>query len=81
MQDTLLHEMIHAYLFTNGQHRRDGDHGPRFKAKMHEINSSSLPDHQVPSGCSKSLQASTSKQSTVDIMQGHDTSCRTALQT
>ena len=46
-QDTLLHEMIHAYLFTNGQHRRDGDHGPRFRAKMHEINSSALPDHQV----------------------------------
>ncbi|CAL5223634.1 g6178 [Coccomyxa viridis] len=48
MKDTLLHEMIHAYLFTNGQHRRDGDHGPRFNAKMHEINSSSLPDHQRP---------------------------------
>ena len=47
MQDTLLHEMIHAYLFTNGQHRRDGDHGLRFRAKMHEINGSTMPDHQV----------------------------------
>lgn len=47
MQDTLLHEMIHAYLFTNGQHRRDGDHGPRFRAKMQEINCSAMPDHQV----------------------------------
>jgi len=47
LQDVLLHEMIHALLFTNGQNRRDGDHGPRFRAKMHEINASSLPDHQV----------------------------------
>ena len=47
LQDVLLHEMIHALLFTNGQNRRDGDHGPRFRAKMHDINASSLPDHQV----------------------------------
>ena len=28
MQEVLLHEMIHAYIFTKGWHRRDGDQGP-----------------------------------------------------
>ncbi|PZC72707.1 hypothetical protein B5X24_HaOG210721 [Helicoverpa armigera] len=36
--ETLLHEMIHAFLFvTNRDQDRDG-HGPNFKAHMHRIN-------------------------------------------
>eukprot|EP00753_Platysulcus_tardus_P006657 PLAT14407.1.p1 GENE.PLAT14407.1~~PLAT14407.1.p1 ORF type:complete len:485 (-),score=99.06 PLAT14407.1:9-1463(-) len=36
--NTLLHEMIHAYLFvTNNNRDRDG-HGPTFQAHMHRIN-------------------------------------------
>ncbi|KAL4710675.1 hypothetical protein ACJJTC_003311 [Scirpophaga incertulas] len=36
--ETLLHEMIHAYLFvTNRDRERDG-HGPNFQAHMHRIN-------------------------------------------
>ncbi|CAH0714646.1 unnamed protein product, partial [Brenthis ino] len=36
--ETLLHEMIHAFLFiTNRDRDRDG-HGPNFKAHMHRIN-------------------------------------------
>ncbi|XP_041988684.1 DNA-dependent metalloprotease dvc-1 [Aricia agestis] len=38
--ETLLHEMIHAYLFiTNRDRDRDG-HGPNFQAHMHRINKS-----------------------------------------
>ncbi|XP_028162121.1 sprT-like domain-containing protein Spartan [Ostrinia furnacalis] len=38
--ETLLHEMIHAYLFiTNRDRERDG-HGPNFQAHMHRINKS-----------------------------------------
>ncbi|KAJ8721221.1 hypothetical protein PYW07_001996 [Mythimna separata] len=38
--ETLLHEMIHAFLFvTNRDQDRDG-HGPNFKAHMHRINKS-----------------------------------------
>lgn len=38
--ETLLHEMIHAFLFvTNRDQDRDG-HGPNFKAHMHRINNS-----------------------------------------
>jgi predicted SprT family Zn-dependent metalloprotease len=36
--ETLLHEMIHAYLFlTSGNRDRDG-HGPEFQSHMHRIN-------------------------------------------
>ena len=36
--DTLLHEMIHAYLFVASNKRDHDDHGPLFLAKMNEIN-------------------------------------------
>ena len=39
--------MIHAHIFTKGWHRRDGDHGPRFRTKMTAINLSTVPDTQV----------------------------------
>ncbi|XP_053613127.1 DNA-dependent metalloprotease dvc-1 [Plodia interpunctella] len=38
--ETLLHEMIHAYLFITCQDRERDGHGPNFKAHMHRINRS-----------------------------------------
>ncbi|KAM3963721.1 DNA-dependent metalloprotease SPRTN [Aphomia sociella] len=38
--ETLLHEMIHAYLFVTCQDRERDGHGPNFKAHMHRINNS-----------------------------------------
>ena len=38
---TLLHEMIHAWIFCRGLHGVDGDHGPRFRAKVAQINAAS----------------------------------------
>ena len=40
--ETLLHEMIHAYLFvTDGNDDHDG-HGPAFHSHMHRINKAGL---------------------------------------
>ena len=50
LQDTLLHEMIHAWMFLRGIRDRS-DHGPVFQAKMSEINASRVPDpHRPPGG-------------------------------
>ncbi|XP_059055571.1 DNA-dependent metalloprotease dvc-1 [Achroia grisella] len=38
--ETLLHEMIHAYLFITCQDRERDGHGPNFKSHMHRINKS-----------------------------------------
>lgn len=46
VKDTLLHEMIHAYLFL--RKIRDSDHGPRFQAIMDAINESTLFDPYRP---------------------------------
>ena len=45
LKETLLHEMIHAYLFL--MHIRDGDHGPKFQERMVFINRATFPDSQV----------------------------------
>ncbi len=47
-QETLLHEMIHAYMFLTGNRNtgRDG-HGPAFVDKMNEINRSDAFDPMV----------------------------------
>lgn len=45
LKETLLHEMIHAYIFL--LRIRDGDHGPKFQERMHLINRSTFPDSQV----------------------------------
>lgn len=44
-QETLLHEMVHAWIFLMGI--RDGDHGPRFQEKVKAINAATFPDPQV----------------------------------
>ncbi|CAA98538.1 DNA-dependent metalloprotease dvc-1 [Caenorhabditis elegans] len=36
--ETLLHEMIHAYLFVKERNRDRDGHGPQFQAHMHRIN-------------------------------------------
>ncbi len=48
LQNTLLHEMIHAYLFLEGIRDRDA-HGPKFLDRMRRINQSGVVDHQRPS--------------------------------
>nr|XP_010909703.1 uncharacterized protein LOC105035731 [Elaeis guineensis]XP_019702977.1 uncharacterized protein LOC105035731 [Elaeis guineensis] len=50
LKNTLLHEMIHAFLWITKKNRDHSDHGPSFQAIMNSINSSSLTDHQRPSG-------------------------------
>ncbi|CAI2355093.1 unnamed protein product [Caenorhabditis sp. 36 PRJEB53466] len=39
--ETLLHEMIHAFLFVKERNRDRDGHGPQFQAHMHRINQSS----------------------------------------
>lgn len=36
--ETLLHEMIHAYLFVTHNNRDKDGHGPEFQKHMHRIN-------------------------------------------
>lgn len=48
LKETLLHEMIHAYLFLQGPHEDREDHGPNFQAIMYSINQSRVPDSQRP---------------------------------
>ncbi|KAL0028719.1 hypothetical protein WJX79_002030 [Trebouxia sp. C0005] len=47
LKETLLHEMIHAWIFL-GKIRDQGDHGPRFQERMNFINRASFADHQRP---------------------------------
>ncbi|CAI5460040.1 unnamed protein product [Closterium sp. Yama58-4] len=50
LKATLLHEMIHAFIFLcRPSHSRE-DHGPMFQGIMGTINSSTLHDHQRPPG-------------------------------
>jgi len=49
-KNTLLHEMIHAYLWLTNGNRDHDDHGPFFQKVMKEINTSIAPDHQRPAG-------------------------------
>lgn len=46
LKETLLHEMIHAWMFLC-KIRDQGDHGPRFQAKMHFINEAVFSDQEV----------------------------------
>ncbi|CAA6664838.1 unnamed protein product [Spirodela intermedia] len=50
LKNTLLHEMIHAFLWIANQNRDHSDHGPCFQRLMNGINCSSLEDHQKPAG-------------------------------
>lgn len=47
LKETLLHEMIHAWMFLE-KIRDQGDHGPCFQEKMHFINRAAFTDHQRP---------------------------------
>lgn len=47
-KNTLLHEMIHAYLWLTDRNKDHDDHGPFFQKMMKEINTSTAPDHQRP---------------------------------
>ncbi|KAK9800227.1 hypothetical protein WJX73_001175 [Symbiochloris irregularis] len=46
LKETLLHEMIHAYIFI--MRIRDGDHGPQFQQRMRLINQATCVDCQRP---------------------------------
>lgn len=46
LKETLLHEMIHAWMFLQ-KIRDQGDHGPRFQERMNFINQAMFADHQV----------------------------------
>ncbi|XP_077236166.1 uncharacterized protein LOC143877810 isoform X2 [Tasmannia lanceolata] len=50
LKNTLLHEMIHAYLWIRNKNQDHSDHGPNFQKLMKEINSSSVIDYQRPNG-------------------------------
>ncbi|KAL3131304.1 hypothetical protein ABBQ38_000596 [Trebouxia sp. C0009 RCD-2024] len=47
LKETLLHEMIHAWMFLQ-KIRDQGDHGPRFQERMNLINKATFADHQRP---------------------------------
>ncbi|KAJ1701409.1 hypothetical protein LUZ63_001188 [Rhynchospora breviuscula] len=49
VKNTLLHEMIHAYLFVTKKIRSHGTHGPEFRQFMNLINSNTITDEQMPS--------------------------------
>lgn len=49
LKNTLLHEMIHAFLWITSNNKDHSDHGPTFRAIMNTINSSSVTDYQRPS--------------------------------
>ncbi|XP_058078177.1 uncharacterized protein LOC131226615 isoform X2 [Magnolia sinica] len=49
LKNTLLHEMIHAYLWIKNKNKDHSDHGPSFQKLMKEINSSLVIDHQCQS--------------------------------
>ena len=46
LKETLLHEMIHAWMFLE-KIRDQGDHGPHFQERMNFINRATFGDHQV----------------------------------
>lgn len=48
LKETLLHEMIHAYLWLTNSNKDHDDHGPCFQEKMQAINNSKAVDHQRP---------------------------------
>ncbi|XP_078179992.1 uncharacterized protein LOC144574041 isoform X2 [Carex rostrata] len=48
VKNTLLHEMIHAFLFVTKNYRNHGTHGPEFRNFMNSINSSTKADSQRP---------------------------------
>ncbi|ERN08325.1 sprT-like domain-containing protein Spartan isoform X1 [Amborella trichopoda] len=50
LKNTLLHEMIHAYLWLHTKNQDHNDHGAHFQKLMRGINSSSVDDHQRPVG-------------------------------
>eukprot|EP00268_Persea_americana_P067840 TRINITY_DN9383_c0_g1_i5.p1 TRINITY_DN9383_c0_g1~~TRINITY_DN9383_c0_g1_i5.p1 ORF type:complete len:551 (-),score=97.29 TRINITY_DN9383_c0_g1_i5:142-1794(-) len=50
VKNTLLHEMIHAYLWITNNNKDHSDHGLSFQKLMNKINSSSVMDHQRPDG-------------------------------
>ena len=47
LKNTLIHEMIHAWLIGRGIMEGNGGHGRHFNAKCQEINASTIPDFQV----------------------------------
>jgi predicted SprT family Zn-dependent metalloprotease len=47
LKTTLLHEMIHAYLFSMSGNKDHDDHGPCFQHLMRSINQCSADDDQV----------------------------------
>ncbi|DBA84736.1 TPA: hypothetical protein ACH3X1_005985 [Trebouxia sp. C0004] len=47
LKETLLHEMIHAWMFLE-KIKDQGGHGPRFQERMNFINRASFADHQRP---------------------------------
>ncbi|XP_031496585.1 uncharacterized protein LOC116261837 isoform X2 [Nymphaea colorata] len=50
LKNTLLHEMIHAYLFIKYNNRDHGSHGNEFQNLMKKINCSTVVDYQRPPG-------------------------------
>ena len=46
LKETLLHEIIHAWMFLC-KIKDQGDHGPRFQAKMNFINEAVFSDQEV----------------------------------
>ncbi|KAI5064714.1 hypothetical protein GOP47_0019409 [Adiantum capillus-veneris] len=50
VKETLLHEMIHAYLWLTNNNQDHDDHGPSFQKMMQAINDSQSVDHQRPAG-------------------------------
>ncbi|PKA61025.1 hypothetical protein AXF42_Ash005921 [Apostasia shenzhenica] len=49
VKNSLLHEMIHAFLWVKDKNKKHSDHGPKFWAMANKINSNCVEDNQRPS--------------------------------
>ncbi|KAH9305124.1 hypothetical protein KI387_009528, partial [Taxus chinensis] len=76
LKNTLLHEMIHAYLWLTDGNKDHNDHGPCFQKVMMEINSSTLPDHQKPA-CGYAVSIYHNFTDEVDNYRTHHWKCQT----
>jgi len=81
LKDTLLHEMIHAELFRTGEWRRDGDHGPRFRAHMHRINGDKGEDPARPFPRGYRLSVYHELHAEVDLYLVHHWRCKRCAKT
>ncbi|CAM6056642.1 unnamed protein product [Sphagnum tenellum] len=76
LKTTLLHEMIHAYLFSMSGNKNHDDHGPCFQHLMRSINQCSADDDQRPEN-GYNISICHNLEEDVDVNQVHHLKCET----